>query len=95
MAKYENFKDDPIIVSTVPGTDHQARAATPSICQNLSIFKEFRREYVNYMLLNRFPTKLLVTSAVFFTLSNLTLIAAQLFGMLAYIPFYYLGAGVW
>jgi hypothetical protein len=95
MAKYENFKEDPIIVSTVPDTDQRAASAHHSVCQNLNIFKEFRREYVNYMLLNRFPTKLLVTSAVFFTLSNLTLIASQLFGMLANIPFYYLGAGVW
>ena len=108
MKNYNNFKDDteldqyPVIRSTSPeeststNNDSQANHTTSfSINPSNSYFKQFRREYVNYFLLNRFPIKLIVTSAVFFSLTNLSLIAVQLIGVLAGVPFYKMAAGVW
>lgn len=102
MKKYDNFKDEtelepyPVILSSSSSEQQKQNLRSRfSISPTNLLFKQFRREYVNYFLMNRFPIKLIVTSAVFFGLTNLSLIAVQLIGILAEVPFYYMASGVW
>lgn len=101
MKPLNDLKDDqelesyPVIFTRNLATINQTNDTNEQLFKNDSIFRVFRREYVNYMLLNRFPIKLLVSSIIFFTLINLSLVAVQLIAVLASVPFYYLAAGVW
>jgi hypothetical protein len=71
------------------------RAKTVNHSNKFTMFQEFRQEYINYMLLNRFPIKTIVFAIVFFVLTNLTLIFLQFLTFLAYTPLSYLAPGVW
>lgn len=95
--KDEQELDSYPVISTknLPTINHTNHNDNEQVFTNNSILRVFRREYVNYMLLNRFPIKLLVSSIIFFTLTNLALIAVQLIAVLAVVPFYYLAAGCW
>ena len=55
----------------------------------------FSRIYVEYMLDNKFPSKLVVGSIAFGGLVNSTMIILQIAGILVHSPFYFLGSGIW